>query len=211
MTKLTCFQPIFHAVIGLAFALPLSPAQARNEVPDSPAVANFSTCAKPEWPRTALRFEQQGTVTLSFLIGTDGAVADSRIEKSSGFPLLDHAAQAGISRCKFKPRIKNGVAEESWVKMQYVWTLGPPKAKTAAQREKWLEAEAGAARGEPDQEYRLAVLLMTAQDAKRNLPEVRRLLESAAKKDHAQSKALLAAIPVANEAVTGSPEKEPKQ
>jgi uncharacterized protein len=208
MTKLASFQAIIHSVCGLALALALSPAQARDDVPDSPAVANFSTCTKPVWPRTALRFEQQGTVTLSFLIGTDGAVADSRIEKSSGFPLLDDAAQAGISRCKFKPRIRNGVAEQSWVKMQYVWTLGPPKAKTTAQRETWLEAESGAARGEPDQEYKLAVLLMTAQGAKRNLPEVRRLLESAAQKDHAQSKALLAALPGADEAKTAPPEKE---
>lgn len=210
MTKLTPFQAIVHSVFGLAFALTLSPAQAGNDVPDGPAVANVSTCPKPVWPRTALRLEQQGTVTLSFLIGTDGAVADSRIEKSSGFPLLDEAAQAGIARCKFKPRIKNGAAEQAWVKMQYVWSLGPAKAnvKTAAQREKWLEAESGAARGEPDQEYKLAVLLMTAKDAKRNLPEVRRLLGSAATKDHAQAKALLAALPAADEAAAATREKE---
>ena len=60
------------------------------------AVADFNTCAKPEWPKASLRNEETGTVTLSFLIGVDGRVADSKIVKSSGFRDLDKAAVAGI-------------------------------------------------------------------------------------------------------------------
>ncbi|MBC7456436.1 MAG: TonB family protein, partial [Massilia sp.] len=67
------------------------------------ASADFSTCALPEWPKASLRNEETGTVTLSFLIGEDGRVADSKIVKSSNFRDLDKAAVTGISKCRFKP------------------------------------------------------------------------------------------------------------
>jgi len=87
------------------------------------AVVDFSTCAKPEWPKSSLRNEETGTVTLSFLIGTDGRVADSKVVKSSGFRDLDKAAVAGISKCRFKPGTVDGVPQQAWQQMQYVWTL----------------------------------------------------------------------------------------
>lgn len=87
------------------------------------AVADFSTCAKPEWPKASLRNEETGTVTLSFLIGVDGRVTDSKVLKSSGFRDLDKAAVSGISKCKFKPGLTDGKPEQAWMQMQYVWIL----------------------------------------------------------------------------------------
>ncbi len=87
------------------------------------AVADFNTCAKPEWPKASLRNEETGTVTLQFLIGTDGRVADSKVLKSSGFRDLDKAALVGISKCRFKPGMVDGKPEQAWMSMQYVWTL----------------------------------------------------------------------------------------
>ena len=75
------------------------------------------------WPKASLRNEEQGNVGLAFLIGADGKVVDSRIDKSSGFPLLDAAAQTGIGKCTFKPASVDGKAVEKWVTMQYVWSL----------------------------------------------------------------------------------------
>jgi protein TonB len=86
-------------------------------------VADFSTCAKPEWPKSSLRNEETGTVTLSFLISADGRVGDSKVVKSSGFRDLDKAAVVGISKCKFKPATVDGNPQETWQQMQYVWTL----------------------------------------------------------------------------------------
>lgn len=88
-----------------------------------PAVVDANACQKPEYPRASLRAEEQGTVTLSFLIGTDGRVVDSKVEQSSGFPALDKAARNGLSLCKFKPGTTDGKPEQSWMKMQYVWKL----------------------------------------------------------------------------------------
>ncbi|HAT34058.1 MAG TPA: ABC transporter substrate-binding protein [Janthinobacterium sp.] len=87
------------------------------------AVADMSTCAKPEYPKSSARNEETGTVTLSFLIGLDGHVADSKILKSSGFRELDKAAVKGIGKCKFKPGMNDGKPEQAWMSMQYVWTL----------------------------------------------------------------------------------------
>lgn len=103
-------------------APPAAPAGNPNPVRVA-AVADFNTCAKPEWPKASLRNEETGTVTLSFLIGVDGRVADSKIVKSSGFRDLDKAAVSGISRCRFKPGMTDGKPEQAWMQMQYVWTL----------------------------------------------------------------------------------------
>lgn len=88
-----------------------------------PAVVDARACAKPDYPKNALRNEETGVVSLSLLIGTDGRVADSKIEKSSGFRELDRAAQVGLGLCRFKPGTVDGVPQQSWTKMQYVWSL----------------------------------------------------------------------------------------
>ncbi len=104
-------------------APPAAPAPVAKTGIHIPAAADFNTCAKPEWPKASLRNEETGTVTLQFLIGVDGRVADSKIQKSSGFRDLDKAAVTGISKCRFKPGMTDGKPEQAWMTMQYVWTL----------------------------------------------------------------------------------------
>lgn len=87
------------------------------------AVVDASACAKPDYPKNSLRNGDTGTVTLTLLVGIDGRVADSKVEKSSGFRELDRAAQQGLSLCKFKPGTLDGAPYQSWTKMQYVWSL----------------------------------------------------------------------------------------
>jgi protein TonB len=87
------------------------------------AVVDFSTCSKPEYPRTSQRNEEQGTVMLAFLIGVDGTVKDAKVEKTSGFRDLDKAALRGLSQCRFKPAQVDGHAAETWSSVQYVWRL----------------------------------------------------------------------------------------
>jgi protein TonB len=105
------------------FARPQAPAETAKGPVQVPAVVDFSTCNKPQYPRNAQRNEQEGTVVLQFLIGVDGHVADSRLEKSSGFRELDNAARSALSLCRFKPGLADGKPQESWTKVQYVWKL----------------------------------------------------------------------------------------
>ncbi|TFW13243.1 energy transducer TonB [Massilia arenosa] len=102
---------------------PPAPPAAKPVVSNVPAVVDFNTCAKPEYPKNSQRNEETGTVVLQFLISQDGAVKESKIQKSSGFRDLDRAAQTALGRCRFKPGIVDGRPQESWTSVQYVWTL----------------------------------------------------------------------------------------
>lgn len=88
-----------------------------------PAVVDSRACSKPEYPAKSLRNEETGTVTLQFLIGLDGRVVESKVEKTSGYRDLDNAARNALSLCKFVPGTVDGKPEQSWTRMQYVWKL----------------------------------------------------------------------------------------
>jgi protein TonB len=100
-----------------------APAAAPKGPSRTEAVADFNTCAKPEYPKSSLRNEETGVSTISFLIGADGRVMDSKITKSSGFRDLDKAAQAALGKCRFKAATENGAPVQAWQPVQYVWTL----------------------------------------------------------------------------------------
>ena len=87
------------------------------------ALANADACALPSYPARAIREGNTGTVTLALLIGPDGKVGASRVQRSSGHPELDRAAVAALKLCTFKPATTNGVAESAWGQIAYVWTL----------------------------------------------------------------------------------------
>jgi protein TonB len=88
--------------------------------PTDPAAAPEG-CKAPAYPRDAMRYEIQGTVTLAFLIGLDGVVRDSKILRSSGNASLDDTARVALAKCQFKPGMEQ--RGEAWVQVQYVWTL----------------------------------------------------------------------------------------
>ncbi|HEX8613993.1 MAG TPA: M56 family metallopeptidase [Telluria sp.] len=113
-----CFSLYAHAAGDRASA---TPALARIK-----PVVDFSSCAKPVWPKASLRAEHTGTVTLGFKVGEDGRVAGSRIKTSSGHALLDEAARTGIMKCRFTPGTAHGKPVAAWMEMQYVWMLKDP-------------------------------------------------------------------------------------
>nr|WP_315482864.1 TonB family protein [uncultured Undibacterium sp.] len=98
-----------------------------NSAPRTPihiaAQVDSNACEKPDYPASSIRSGEEGTVNLAMLIGPDGRVLESKVEKSSGSRALDKAAIQGLSLCKFKPGSVDGVPEKSWAKLQYVWTI----------------------------------------------------------------------------------------
>jgi protein TonB len=122
-------QQTITAVSNVKPDNPVMPQVVRTDGPPAtgpvlvPAVVDAKNCEKPEYPRNAQRNGNEGTVTLSFLIGIDGRVVESKVEKTSGFRDLDKAAQAGLSLCKFKPGTIDGKPQQSWTKIQYAWKL----------------------------------------------------------------------------------------
>jgi bla regulator protein blaR1 len=116
-------------VLGLAAACAVAYANATTLPKAAPvhtytrAQADFRSCAKPEWPNADLQAEHQGTVTLRYLVTTEGLPAQSEVLQSSGYPALDESARRGIAKCRFKPATQDGRPVDGWMKMQYVWTL----------------------------------------------------------------------------------------
>ncbi|MDB5934829.1 MAG: transporter substrate-binding protein [Massilia sp.] len=100
-----------------------APASPNSGVMHTAVLADANGCAKPDYPAKAARDGVSGTVTLALLVGTDGRVAGSRVQSSSGSRELDKAAIAALSMCKFKPATNGGVAEQAWGQIAYVWTL----------------------------------------------------------------------------------------
>lgn len=176
------------ASLALAFAATQLGAPAFAQAP----AAQFNTCAKPVWPKEALRHEYQGTVTLAFLIGDDGAVRESRVKKSSGHPILDLAAQEGLEKCKFKPGLKDGKPAEAWMQMQYVWTLeGPTPAKMAAALE---QARAGAQRGDAAAQNKLGMIYLNAEGVAQDKAEAKKWLQQAADQGQSDAQQTLAML-----------------
>lgn len=79
-----------------------------------------ATCAQPQWPNEARRYEIEGVTTIRFQIGEDGKVVQPKVSQSSGWKILDDAAISGISRCVFQPRLDEARDGASFP-MQFVW------------------------------------------------------------------------------------------
>lgn len=78
---------------------------------------------KADYPKTSLMNEEQGTVSMSFLVAADGTVLESKLDKSSGYKNLDKAAMKALASCKFKPGTKDGAPAQGWTKIDYAWRL----------------------------------------------------------------------------------------
>jgi periplasmic protein TonB len=84
--------------------------------PNSIAHADYARNPPPAYPVIARRRAEQGTVTVSVLVGADGSVERAEVADSSGFDTLDAAALETVrSRWRFVPARHGGIAVESWV------------------------------------------------------------------------------------------------
>lgn len=88
------------------------------------AMLNVHQCERPPYPKEAARYDWQGTVILVFLVGVDGKVKETKVERSSGHQVLDEQAIKYLSACEyFKPGTINGKPVEAWAKVAYEWKI----------------------------------------------------------------------------------------
>ncbi|MCX7217504.1 MULTISPECIES: energy transducer TonB [unclassified Undibacterium] len=109
--------------LSLIASMCLLAAAATSFAAEVAPVMDSKSCDPPKYPKAALMNEETGTVGMGFLVGTDGKVVESKVEKSSGSKSLDKAALSALSQCKFKPGSKDGKAEQLWSKVDFVWKL----------------------------------------------------------------------------------------
>ncbi|MDQ1920315.1 energy transducer TonB [Massilia pseudoviolaceinigra] len=109
-------------------ALALAPALAQTRAPSATAERLPSACTRPDWPPEARRYDLEGTTVLDYRI-REWRIADVKVRKSSGWPILDAAAARGLQACKLKadPDRPRDSAVRS---VDYVWaTAGGPSAR----------------------------------------------------------------------------------
>lgn len=119
-------------IIGVCIA---AAAASVAQVPDKPAapaadtlafprhlLADAGSCPLPAWPREALLYDLQGSSTVAFAIGADGAVEQARLLRSSGWSVLDDAAVRGIGACRFKAGL-DAAERAGPYPMQFDWKL----------------------------------------------------------------------------------------
>ena len=87
-----------------------------------PALIDPANCERPKLPRYAERRHLSGDVILALLIGVDGKVAEARIARSSGTPILDQTALEGALQCHFVAATVDKVPVPSWEAFRFSWT-----------------------------------------------------------------------------------------
>ncbi len=115
--------PVAPPAPAVAAPAPTPPAPAAPAIRTAAVIQPGATCAKPDYPSASRRLEEEGTVTLRFLIGTDGRVLQAEIDKTSGYVRLDEAARNALAKCQFRPGTVDGKPEQSWASIRYAWRL----------------------------------------------------------------------------------------
>jgi protein TonB len=69
----------------------------------------------PEYPAMARQLHQEGRAYIQVLLDRDGSVMQTRLAKSSGFELLDQAAQDGAKKFRFSPAMQGERTVRVWV------------------------------------------------------------------------------------------------
>ncbi len=100
-----------------------------NAAPAAPAYVPPSSQAaylnnpKPVYPHAARRRGMQGTVLLSVRVGAEGRALGVALKESSGFALLDRAAQEAVAAWRFVPASRAGRPVEASVEVPIRFAL----------------------------------------------------------------------------------------
>lgn len=86
-------------------------------------VVDARACPTPKYPHNSYYNGESGSVLLALLVGNDGKVIESKVQKSSGFPELDRAARRALTQCKFQAASGDAQGEPVWTNLTYVWSL----------------------------------------------------------------------------------------
>ncbi len=111
-------------VAAICAVVNLGSRAAQSKAPRAPfdALLSPASCAQPQWPAEARRYEIEGATTIRFEIGADGKVARPMVAQSSGWRILDEAAVQGIRQCLFQQQTA-AARERTAFPLQYVWRL----------------------------------------------------------------------------------------
>lgn len=88
-----------------------------------PSGVQYLVPPQMEYPRAARRQRQAGRALVKVYIDEAGMPRTVELEKSTGFALLDEAAQAAVRKARFKPYTENGQAMPGWALIPLTFDL----------------------------------------------------------------------------------------
>jgi periplasmic protein TonB len=92
--------------------------------------ASYAVCPKADYPEDARREGWEGTVMIEVAVDEQGRPKSSRVQRSSGFAILDRAALDNIQRrCRFHPARRGERRVETSIKIPVVFRLADSKAR----------------------------------------------------------------------------------
>ena len=87
------------------------------------AIPIYDKNPPPEYPLIARRRGLQGNVVLEVMVDRNGSVTDLKVFKSSGYKVLDRAAEKSVRQWIFKPAIRGNEKIEIWVRVPICFQL----------------------------------------------------------------------------------------
>lgn len=83
----------------------------------------YKHISAPEYPRSARKRGQHGTVLVRVLINTKGLVDAAKLVKTSGYASLDEAALKAVQAWKFEPARRGDTTFKDWVQIPIQFRL----------------------------------------------------------------------------------------
>jgi protein TonB len=109
--------PTVVTTVAPATPAPTAPVRVQPHV-------DLAHSSQPDYPPEARRQGEQGSLVLQVLVEPDGHVSDAKLVQSSGFPILDQAALAGVkTNYRFAPGSVDGKPQPMWFTFRFVWRL----------------------------------------------------------------------------------------
>ena len=96
-------------VLGIAAFAWLQPMMAAP-APTPPVAITSHAVTAADYPVESIPLQEQGVARVIYVVRTDGAVDELKIEQSSGSPRLDAAAIVIVSKWRFRPAMEDGRA-----------------------------------------------------------------------------------------------------
>lgn len=78
---------------------------------------------QPEYPASELRLERDGKVSVKVLVGTNGRVKAVEQLSATSQAFFDATRRQALSKWRFKPATRGGVAEESWMTLSVTFRI----------------------------------------------------------------------------------------
>jgi len=94
-----------------------APVKTASPPPAVEAKPDYLRNPPPVYPEAARRKHQEGLVVLAVTVTPQGHASEVKIKKSSGYPILDHAALEAVRNWEFQPARLGPLALESQIEI----------------------------------------------------------------------------------------------